>query len=382
MRFYVDVISKCSMIFLLDHLLHFHYMLVQAIVTNHLVVRGSYRSLTLIVYGNTAEDLGQFNIEFDLDSSLANVVCSPCEGKLEDLPLALHSNKLLFEESVASLKTITSPIAKFEVSSDLKQFVLLAVKMGQNPGTENHLSEIVSYVVSSVISCGINESSTATFFWDQNMEVGITGQKKNLMKFSNALAHARKGLHELCTSISDNWSVEALADLEIAETLIAELLIDMYNRCNSLNCTLLCGYMILVLGLTLLFCSWREGCSHFVKSGGMERIVCLLGHETQNSPAITLMLLGVIECATQHGIGCEGFLGWWPRGDDNVPVGNSDGYSYLLRLLLGKQRHDVASFAAYVLHRLRFYEIVARYEVSNQIFAGVLCFFHNANLFS
>ncbi|KAF7851934.1 hypothetical protein BT93_L1646 [Corymbia citriodora subsp. variegata] len=41
---------------------------VEAVVTNHLVVRGSYRSLSLVIYGNTAEDLGQYNIEFD-DSS-------------------------------------------------------------------------------------------------------------------------------------------------------------------------------------------------------------------------------------------------------------------------------------------------------------------------
>lgn len=132
--------------------------------------------------------------------------------------------------------------------------------------------------------------------------------------------------------------------------------------------------MILLLGLTLLFCSSREGCFHFVNNGGMEEIVWLLSQE--NSPAITLMLLGIVECATRHGIGCEGFLGWWPRGDENVPVGNSDGYSFLLSLLLGKQRHDVAALAAYILHRLRFYEIATRYEVSVQLFVADLCYLY------
>ncbi|KAL6273237.1 hypothetical protein ACE6H2_023929 [Prunus campanulata] len=50
-----------------------------------------YRSLR-VIYGNTAEDLGQFNIEFD-DSSITNLVSSAV-GKLEDLPLALHSTYL------------------------------------------------------------------------------------------------------------------------------------------------------------------------------------------------------------------------------------------------------------------------------------------------
>jgi hypothetical protein len=35
----------------------------------------------------------------------------------------------------------------------------------------------------------------------------------------------------------------------------------------------------------------------------------------------------------------------------------------LLRLLLEKERHDIASLATYILQRLRFYEILSKYEV-------------------
>lgn len=63
---------------------------VEAVVTNHLLVRGTYRSLSLVVYGNTAEDLGQCNIELDVDNSLANFV-STSLAKLEDLPPLLCS---------------------------------------------------------------------------------------------------------------------------------------------------------------------------------------------------------------------------------------------------------------------------------------------------
>lgn len=120
--------------------------------------------------------------------------------------------------------------------------------------------------------------------------------------------------------------------------------------------------MIFGLSMALLLCSGRETCFHFVNSGGMEHLVHAFHHETQKSTAVTLMLLGVIERATRYGTGCEGFLGWWPR-DEIVPVGNSEGYSQILKLLLQKQRHDVASLSAYLLHRLRFYEVASKYEV-------------------
>lgn len=115
--------------------------------------------------------------------------------------------------------------------------------------------------------------------------------------------------------------------------------------------------------MALFLCSSKESCFHFVNCGGMDQLAYLFDHDMQKSSAVTLLLLGVIEQATRHSVGCEGFLGWWPREDENIPSGTSDGYSHLLKLLLQKPRHDVASLAIYVLHRLRFYEVVSRYEV-------------------
>lgn len=121
--------------------------------------------------------------------------------------------------------------------------------------------------------------------------------------------------------------------------------------------------MILAWSIVLVLCSSRESCFHFVDNGGMEPIVDLFCYEAQNSTAVTLILLGIVEHATRHGIGCDGFLGWWPRGDENVPVGSSEGYCYLLKLLLGRQRHDIASLVTYILHRLHFYETASKFEV-------------------
>lgn len=75
------------------------------------------------------------------------------------------------------------------------------------------------------------------------------------------------------------------------------------------------------------------------------------------------MILGVVEQATRYSVGCEGFLGWWPHEGEDVPSNVSEGYSQLLKLLMQKQRHDIAALATYILHRLRFYEVASKYEV-------------------
>lgn len=91
--------------------------------------------------------------------------------------------------------------------------------------------------------------------------------------------------------------------------------------------------------------------------------LCDIFSKNVHSSGITLMLLGVIEQATRYSIGCEGFLNWWPREDDKMPAGTSEGYNQLLKLLMQKQRHDIASLATYILHRIRAYEVASRYEV-------------------
>lgn len=106
----------------------------------------------------------------------------------------------------------------------------------------------------------------------------------------------------------------------------------------------------------------------------MEQIVHLLSSGLQDSTTATLLLLAVIEQATRHSFGCEGFLGWWPREDENVPSGASEGYSQLLNLLLQKPRHDIASLATHILQRLSFYEVASRYEVIFFIWICMLLF--------
>ncbi|KAL5709091.1 hypothetical protein ACHQM5_019815 [Ranunculus cassubicifolius] len=349
---------------------------VEAVVTNHLVVRGSYRSLTLVVYGNTAEDLGQFNIEFDLDSSLANLVCSPSEGKLEDLPPALHSKKFTLEESILPPKLLCLPIAEPQTSFQMEEFLQLIIRIFGASGSGDAIQKVVHTVVSAVSSYVSNDLGCAAITWDRSKGahskpcgddiVDIYTEAKNeLEELYKTLQHEASSLQD--DLLEEGVAIKSEADLSIAP---AEALPDIFswyhilitscpNDRESLSQN---KNMIFGLSIALLICSGRETCFHFVNGGGMEQLVHVFFPETHKSTAVILMLLGVIERATRHAIGCEGFLGWWPREDEIVPVGSSEGYSQMLKLLVQKQRHDVASLATYLLHRLHFYETASRYE--------------------
>lgn len=345
---------------------------VEAVVTNHLVVRGSYRSLSLIIYGNTAEDLGQFNIDFD-DSSLTDLVTS-AEGKLEDLPLALHSINRTIEESLSSLKVLSLPVAPSDISIEVKQLLHLMLKVFELPNPESAVHKTVSTVVLAASSFVTHDLGDAT----RQKHLASGKLKSNEDDLQHAVIKARKELIQLYAALqhdSGNDSAELLGDCTFLETeadmASSKELVDMLSQYFNFsgNSTSLGHHnlpqnksVILGLSVALLLCSGREGCFHFVDSGGMDQLAYVFSRDIENSTVIMLLVLGAIEQATRHSIGCEGFLGWWPREDENIPSGISEGYSRLLNLLLQKPRHDVASLATFVLHRLRYYEVASRYE--------------------
>ncbi|CAK9141127.1 unnamed protein product [Ilex paraguariensis] len=346
---------------------------VEAVVTTHMVVRGSYRSLSLVIYGNTAEDLGQFNIEVDLDTSLTNSVTA-IEGDLEDLPPALHPTNLTIEESIFPLNAVSLKVVAPDIPVEVKQFLQLTLKILELPNLGNTVNTVASSVVSAATAYATHSLQCAAIGQKQFEE----GRSNNCGESHCALTEARKELLVVYKSLqqetgnpSAEFLVESLyleseTDLATSKQLIDILSQHFHFSSNSV----IVGHsqlsqsknVILWLSVVLLLCNGRESCFHFVNSGGMEQLGYVFCHGTQNSTAVTLILLGVVEQATRHSIGCEGFLGWWPREDENVPSGVSEGYNQLLKLLLQKQRHDVASLATYILHRMRFYEVASRYE--------------------
>lgn len=193
----------------------------QAVVTNHLVVRGSYRSLSLIIYGNTAEDLGQFNIEFD-DSSITNLVTS-AEGKLEDLPLALHSTNLTIEDLISPLKALCLPLPASDISTETRQFLQLILKIWEYPNLGDGLHKIVSTVVSAA-------SSYVTHAW---------GRSSDHQELQSVINQANKELLDLFQRESKDESLELLVDDHFfesdADLATSKHLVDILSQYFCLN---------------------------------------------------------------------------------------------------------------------------------------------------
>lgn len=344
---------------------------VEAVVTSHLVVRGSYRSLSLVIYGNTAEDLGQFNIDID-DNALTDLVDST-EGKLEDLPPALRSTNFTIDDSHSSMRVLSIPVPATDISLEVNLFLQLMLKFLEFSELGDAGHKIVNTVVSAIssyISSDICESISGRYQMEKKSE--------NLEELHSVVNEARKELlevykvlHKKFRSESSDFSSEDNYLEMDAEMLDSKTLVDMFNQyfhfrrhssCIGDVCLSQNEHALLGLSMAYLLCSGRESGFQFVNSGGMEQLAMFFSKDGQNSTTIMLLLLGVVERATRYSVGCEAFLGWWPREDESIPSHTSEGYSHLLKLILSKPRHDVASLATYLLHRLRFYEIASRYE--------------------
>lgn len=101
----------------------------------------------MVIYGNTAEDLGQFNIGVDLDSSLTDTV-SAVEGNLEDLPPAFHSTMLTIEELVSPLKLLSQAVVKADIPLELRKFLLLVFKILDSQNLDVAADEVISSLLS------------------------------------------------------------------------------------------------------------------------------------------------------------------------------------------------------------------------------------------
>ena len=169
----------------------------------------------MVIYGNTAEDLGQFNIGFD-DNSLTNIVSS-ADGKLEDLPLPLRTFNRTFEESLSSLNVLSLPLVTVDISVEVKQLLQLMLNILELP----NLGYAVHKVVSTV---ALAASSLITFDLDSNainQKHLTSGRKKDFKELDHRISEARKELLELyevlqCKSM--NGSSESLAECSFMES--------------------------------------------------------------------------------------------------------------------------------------------------------------------
>ncbi|XP_057830366.2 protein virilizer homolog isoform X1 [Cryptomeria japonica] len=347
---------------------------VQPVVTNHLVIRGSYRTLTLVVYGNTAEELGQFSVEFDLDNSLANLVRSHAEGKIEDLPLALQSFKPTFEESISSVKRLHLNI-KPQPSIEVKEILNLGIKILQTCVDETSAQTLTGSLLLAVSPYLLHEFSAVAGNDKHNdiMQYNVKSHRQfstNLVKVKIELLDLYRKLgsktNDMQSGISEHFELD-----DHMQPVTEGLVLDIFQQCFQFDKDLVSdGISInsqiskLVAGLSMvhLLCTDTEGCCQFVKAGGMQYLINVLQHDLGRSTSTTLLALGVVEHACRYAVGCEAFLGWVRRKGESVPTGTSEGYSTLLKLLLQRPRHSVACLVTKLLHRLRAYEIMVKFE--------------------
>lgn len=205
--------------------------IMQAVVTSHLVVRGCYRSITLVVYGNTAEDLGQCNIDFDLDNSLASLVFSPLDGKLEDLPPALLSDKSTIEELLSSTLSFSLPFSDLDMSSEMRHFLHLALKVCQLSDDEAIILKTVRAVVSTLHSHVNNNYCGTVACGDELSLRKAIYEKEDQQKVLFVISEATNELLELYKFLQSSKQDESLL-LDIVEepdsdSVTSQLVVDM-----------------------------------------------------------------------------------------------------------------------------------------------------------
>ncbi|CAL4917596.1 unnamed protein product [Urochloa decumbens] len=246
--------------------------------------------------------------------------------------------------------------------------------MYQMSAVENFIPNLRSAVISAISKYVTASTNHILHTWNHDLanasaksDSGSQEANKILTEAGSELSEIWKNFHAVAESNDNGFSIGL--DEELPAT---KILVELFNRCFpyyknisllDLQCPSQNKWLVLSLSLVLLLCSSKESCFYFIGNGGMDQIINLLCWKTPKSAATTLLLLGIVEHATRHAFGCEAFLGWWPRTNhSSIPVGSSDGYCSLLKLLLEKERHDIASLATYTLQRLRFYEILSKYE--------------------
>lgn len=204
--------------------------LMQAMVTSHLVVRGSYRSLSLVIYGNTAEDLGQFNIEVDLDSSLTHTV-SAIEGDLEDLPPALQPSNLTIEESLTTLKKLPVKVVIFDIPVEIKQFLQLMFKILES----HNLGGAADTVISSLLSAALAHATPSLYSTIINQKHVGMDKFIDSGELNDVLNEARKELLDVYKSFQQSGYLAAEPSTENmfidseADVAYSKQLVDMLN---------------------------------------------------------------------------------------------------------------------------------------------------------
>ncbi|CAM6106109.1 unnamed protein product [Calypogeia fissa] len=361
----------------------------QVAVTDHLVLRGTYDSLTLVVYGNLASQIGQAGIDRNLGSELPDLLPSEVSCRFEDLPEALHPQRAKVGTPFGPLKYLHLVKVEKENAELIQKVLQLAGQTGRASFNSKSLHKVVKSLVSAAASLHISESrlpNVACFdFWPAFSKPS-SSEESEQKKGLSLLLDAKKDLCELLGLPQEKEedksgghvrAVEGSENLEKDEVnvksqdsdAVLELILHWIQssvHLRDVHTSALLSVERLIGGLAAaqLLCTDARECYRFVLAGGLHLLLDVLQHVVGNFSATTLLALGAVECASRYAFGCDALLGWWipntalcrESWESRVTC---QGYSVLLKFLLQPQQRPIVLLAARVLHRLRTYELTA-----------------------
>ncbi|KAH7429242.1 hypothetical protein KP509_09G038400 [Ceratopteris richardii] len=341
---------------------------VQAAVTDHLVIRGSYRALSLVVYGNSVKELGQFNFDHEIDNTLSDAIIPPeAVFQPEDLPEALQDDLVCQSKVVTPLRNLRLIHEDVEISEAIHQLLSMSFQLTRLDATcvmTGKVFEIVLAAASAVLSeHGIESelpqmiSSSKTHYEDKRVQNNNILQARDEMqliynqwqyKFASEkqapsplvdISDLLKGIFEWIKS-SFELPLKAESDISVEEFLFAGL------------------------AAVLLICTDTRLCFQLVMVEGLDLLLGVLQCVSAESSAMALLILGALKCACQHAFACEALLGWWPASPSSTDSKHTSsfGYSTLLKTLLKTKRRNVSELACQVLHHLHAYQLASEFE--------------------
>ncbi|KAG6547572.1 hypothetical protein Mapa_011021 [Marchantia paleacea] len=350
---------------------------VQVAVTDHLVIRGTYDSLTMILYGNSSIDIGQLSGNHDMESALPSSSLDEASYRLEDLPEALHPRK-------EKLCPITSLQHLHLVYNDQEQILLvrqllqLSEHVGRASTDPLTMNKLVKILVSAVTSLQVSETrcnvSPSFTSWPSSANMaglespetikvpqGLLEAKRELQELQDELQNRREEKPHENTRDEDEVAHERKSagdvskSAEVSDRVLEFIVHWIQDGFQPSEVKRLIGG----LAAAQLLCTDPKECYRFVAAGGMRLITDVLQQVSGKFSITTLLALGVVECASRCAFGCEALLGWWSPTASNIYQGCGTNYEILVNLLLQPHLQHVARLASRILNRLRAYELTA-----------------------
>lgn len=175
-------------------------MVLQVAVTDHLVLRGTYDSLTLVVYGNLASQIGQVGVDGNQGSEFPDLLLSEASCRFEDLPEALRPQRTKVDTPFGPCNYLHLFKTEKDTAELIQKVLELAGQTGRASLDTKSLHKVVKSLVSAAASLHNSECrlpNVACFdFWPA-FSKPTSGEESEQKKELSLLLDAKQELCEL-----------------------------------------------------------------------------------------------------------------------------------------------------------------------------------------